>query len=206
MIEPNDHHADRHSFVNYCLQGISFLFFSWIYLLNKNQREKRKTFCFLFFFFFFLFFVFDFISFGSFIRYRRWSFVNLWMMEHEQMSLMYIIYVANLHLHYVVEQVELEHDKEHDWKQNDRQSNLKRKYFKTNLIPWDQISLFNFESIRTSAVFIIFSANFFNSFTARGARFLKALNNHWFFLSDDKLDFNPMNFDELTRHVIVYED
>lgn len=46
---------------------------------------------------------------------------------------------------------------------------------KTNLIPCDQISLFNFESIRTSDVFIIFSANFFNSFTARGARFLKAL-------------------------------
>jgi hypothetical protein len=35
--------------------------------------------------------------------------------------------------------------------------------------------LFNFESIRTSGVFIIFSANFFNSFTARGARFLNAL-------------------------------
>ena len=45
----------------------------------------------------------------------------------------------------------------------------------TNLIPCDQTSLFNFESIRTSGVFIIFSANFFNSFTARGARFLNAL-------------------------------
>jgi hypothetical protein len=42
-------------------------------------------------------------------------------------------------------------------------------------MPCDQISLFNFESMRTSGVRIIFSANFFNSFTARGARFLNAL-------------------------------
>jgi len=69
--------------------------------------------------------------------------------------------------------------------------------FQTNLIPCDQISLFNFESIRTSDVFIIFSANFFNSLTARGARFLNALFSKIQTQISFEIDKKP------TLHVIV---
>jgi len=42
----------------------------------------------------------------------------------------------------------------------------------TDLMPCDQRNLFSLVSTRTSSVFIIFLANSFTSFTARGARFL----------------------------------
>jgi len=101
--------------------------------------------------------------------------------------------LVNLHLHYVVELNELEHDMEHDYNTKLIRFQYSNRWNTTNLIPWDQISLFNFESIRTSDVFIIFSANFFNSLTARGARFLKALekNRHQISNKKTKISYTP---------------
>lgn len=47
---------------------------------------------------------------------------------------------------------------------------------RTNLMPLAHTCLFNFVSIRTSGVFICFSANFLMALIARGARFLNPLH------------------------------